>query len=346
MSANICNAYNKDSFYSVRQKAWHGLGTIVENYQTSSEVIVGAGLDYTVEKRPKKAMDNFGDFTLEMPGCYATVRTDNQSVLGEVKEKFTIIQNIDAFKFFDDIVKGEGIKYETAGALGNGETIFVSAKLPSYIKIGNNDICEQYLFLTNSHDGTKAVTMGFTPIRIVCNNTLMASLRGCQNKYKIYHTENAQLAMQEAAKFMGITNTLSGLLENAFNVFAKVRIDDVQLKKLVMLAMAPTDLKAEDIVTGNIEKASTYFTNVVDRIMTYNYEAPSQQLETTKGTVFGAMNAVTGYFQNVMSFENKSQKRSAADRQLDAMLFGNTATKTQKMFELCADASKSTMFLN
>lgn len=82
---------------------------------------------------------------------------------------YLIVQNAEAFEFFDAIVgNGNGIQYETAGALGNGERIFITAKLPDYIRVGNgDDVVEKYIFLTTSHDGSGSITAAFTPIRIV-----------------------------------------------------------------------------------------------------------------------------------------------------------------------------------
>jgi phage/plasmid-like protein (TIGR03299 family) len=102
--------------------------------------------------------------------------------------------------FFDAIVGGGGILYETAGALGKGERIFIIAKLPDYINVGNNDLIEQYLFFTTSHDGSGSITAAFTPVRIVCNNTLNAALRKQSNSIKIRHTVNAKERLEEAHK--------------------------------------------------------------------------------------------------------------------------------------------------
>ena len=85
-----------------------------------------------------------------------------------VGKDYQVVQNRDAFSFFDSIVEGEGILYETAGALGKGERLFVTAKLPNYIWVGNDDLIEKYLFLTTSHDGFGAITAAFTPVRLVC----------------------------------------------------------------------------------------------------------------------------------------------------------------------------------
>lgn len=144
-----------------------------------------------------------------------------------VGRDYEVVQNTEAFNFFDAIVEGEGIQYETAGALGNGERIFITAKLPGYIKVGSDDLIEKYLFLTTSYDGFGSITAAFTPVRTVCQNTLNAALRNCSNRIKISHTQNAKEHLQEAHKVMGISNKLSNELEAIFNHWSKVPITDV-----------------------------------------------------------------------------------------------------------------------
>jgi hypothetical protein len=121
----------KHSFMSVKEKAWHGLGTIIEIYPTSAEAIKYAQLDYTVEKRPLFTYDtenHTGDPEtellipeIEVPDFFATIRTDTEQLLGVVGKDYQVVQNVDAFAFFDSIVGGkDGVLYETCGALGNG----------------------------------------------------------------------------------------------------------------------------------------------------------------------------------------------------------------------------------
>ncbi|SEO99124.1 phage/plasmid-like protein TIGR03299 [Mucilaginibacter gossypiicola] len=228
----------KTSFFSVKQKAWHGLGLIVADHPTSAEAIRFAGLDYTVEKRPLFTNVLANDLTdgedfgkIAVPNFYATVRNDNNSVLGVVGKDYEVVQNADAFQFFDAIVGGgSGIQYETAGALGNGERVFITAKLPDYIKVGRADLIEQYLFLTTSHDGFGSISAAFTPIRIVCNNTLNAALRNQTGAIKIRHTASANDRLKQAHTLMGISNTMATELEELFNYWTKVRITDKQVK--------------------------------------------------------------------------------------------------------------------
>ena len=216
---NFNEIMGRYSFFSVKQKAWHDLGQIVEQYPTSAEAIKHAGLDYDVIKKPLFTKGSnitetasgiiIGNSELEVPNYFANIRSDTNSVLGVVGKDYHIVQNRDAFEFFDAIVgDGDGILYETTGALGNGERIFITAKLPDYIRVGNgDDVTEKYIFLTTSHDGSGSITAAFTPIRIVCQNTFNASLRNMSNVVRIRHTSGAKERLQNAHKVMGLADT-------------------------------------------------------------------------------------------------------------------------------------------
>lgn len=329
----------KHSFFSVKEKAWHGLGQIVQEYPSSAEAIRFAGLDYTVEKRKLFTYDTENQNgnpnvdliipEIEVPNYLATVRTDTEQVLGVVGKDYEVVQNVDAFSFFDAIVGGDGIQYETAGALGKGERIFITAKLPYYIKVGREDLIEQYLFLTTSHDGFGSITAAFTPVRIVCNNTLNAALRNHSNAIKIRHTVNAKERLETAHKVLGISNQLSRELEEIFNRWSTVRVYDHQIKKLIQLAMVPNKETYQNLQQGKENEVSTYFKKVCEEVQEYAWSNPTQQMETTKGTLYGAYNAITGYFQNIRTYKNSEAK-------LKSMLLGGTAQlRTQKAFDLC-----------
>jgi phage/plasmid-like protein (TIGR03299 family) len=331
----------KHSFFSVKEKPWHGLGQIVQDYPTSSEAIKHAGLDYTVEKRKLFTFDNGNKHAnldtdiiipeVEVPGYFATMRTDTEQVLGVVGKDYEVVQNKDAFSFFDAIVGGDGIQYETAGALGKGERVFITAKLPGYIKVGREDLMEQYLFLTTSHDGYGSITAAFTPIRIVCNNTLNAALRNHTNAIKIRHTANAKERLEQAHRVMGISNQLAVQLETVFNAWTKVKITDPELHKLIQLAMVPNKEVLDKINKGQWDELSTCFNNICNSTYEYAMTSPTQQTNTTRGTLFGAYNAVTGYFQNVRSHRDDESK-------LKSLLCGGTAQlKAQRAFNLCMD---------
>lgn len=338
---NFNEKTGKHSFFSVKEKAWHGLGQIVADYPNSADAIKYAGLDYTVEKRPLFTYDtenHHGDPDsdiiipeIDVPNYFATIRTDTEQVLGVVGNDYEVVQNITAFSFFDQIVGGhDGILYETAGALGNGEKIFITAKLPGYIRVGSDDLIEKYLFLTTSHDGFGSITAAFTPVRIVCNNTLNAALSNMTNVIKIRHTASVQDKLKEAHKIMGISNGLSDELNGIFNRWARVRITDQAVLKLIQQAMAPSKEVLQNVLNGKDDEHSTYFKNVCQEICEYAFSNHTQQTETTKGTLFGAYNAVTGYFQNVKNYKDDEIKTKS-------ILFGGGLGKSQNAFRLCTE---------
>ncbi len=334
----------KHSFFSVKEKAWHNLGQIISDYPTSGEAIKHAGLNYHVEKRPLFTYDT-GNYIadpdtdiiiaeIEVPDFYATVRTDTDEVLGVVGNDYEVIQNVNAFDFFDAIVGGkDGILYETAGALGKGERIFITAKLPDYIRIGRDDLIEQYLFLTTSHDGYGSITAAFTPIRIVCQNTLNAALRNHSSSIKIRHTASAVDRLKQAHQLLGVTNLLANELEEVFNNWSKIRITDNAVKRLIQVAMAPNKEVLQNLQSGKLDELSTNYNNMVSSVMEYALTNPTQQEVTTKGTLFGAYNAVTGYFQNVRNYKDDESK-------FKSIMYGTGLQRSQTAFDLCKEFSK------
>jgi len=334
----------KHSFFSVKEKAWHNLGQIISDYPTSAEAIKHAGLNYQVEKRPLFTYDTekyTGDPDtdiiipeIEVPDFYATIRTDTDEVLGVVGNDYEVVQNVNAFDFFDAIVGGkDGILYETAGALGKGERIFITAKLPHYIRIGRDDLIEQYLFLTTSHDGYGSITAAFTPIRIVCQNTLNAALNNHSHSIKIRHTASAVDRLKQAHQLLGVTNLLSNELEEVFNSWSKIRITDNAVKRLIQVAMAPNKEVLQNLQNGKLDELSTNYNNMVSSVMEYALTNPTQQEVTTKSTLFGAYNAVTGYFQNVRNYKDDESK-------FKSIMYGTGLQRSQTAFDLCTQFAK------
>ena len=323
---NFNDKTGKHSFFSVKEKAWHGLGQIVQDYPTSKEALQFAGLDFEVVKMPN--IHRIADGTeIVSQSSFFTYRTDTGAILGDkLGTDYNIVQNVDAFSFFDAIVGGDGMQYETAGALGKGEKIFITAKLPGYIKVGNDDYIEKYLFLTTSHDGSGSITAAFTPVRIVCQNTLNAALHNSSNTIKLRHTASVQDRLKEAHKLMGISNGLANEMEAIFNQWTKVKITDKQVMQLIQQAMAPSKEVLKNIRDG--KELSTAFTNICDNAFLYAMSSPTQQTNTTKGTLFGAYNAITGYFQNVKDFKDNEVK-------VQSVLFGTGLLRTQAAFDLC-----------
>lgn len=187
MSANV-----ESMFYAGREKPWHGLGTQVEEAPTSADALRLAGLDWTVQRKPiqvcgGRKVDNF----------FANVRSSDGAVLGVVSDRYQVVQNAEAFAFTDALIGGEGqVHYETAGSLMGGRKIWLLAKLPDTEIVG--DKTEPYLCFSNTHDGSGAIRVCMTPIRVVCNNTLNIALNGAKRAWSVRHTGDIQAKLQEA----------------------------------------------------------------------------------------------------------------------------------------------------
>jgi len=215
-----------------------------------------------------------------------------------------------------------------------GERIFITAKLPDYIRVGRVDCIEKYLFLTSSHDGFGSITASFTPVRVCCQNTLNAALKNHTNSIKIRHTASAQERLKQAHQLLGITNQLANELEEVFNHWSKVRITDRQVKRLVQMAMAPNKETLNNLKTNKQDEFSSAYTNIVNNVLEYALASPTQQEVSTKGTVFGAYNAVTGYFQNVRNYKDDESK-------FKSIMYGTGLQRSQTAFDLCSSFAKN-----
>lgn len=321
---NINQETGKASFFTVKEKAWHGLGTIVKECPNSREAIKLAGLDFDVEQEDVYAHINEKEEII--PNKYVNFRKDTGDIFGIVGSKYTVVQNRDAFEFFDAIV-GEGAAiFETAGCLDKGQTIFITAKLPKdLVVLDKKDLIEQYIFLTSSHDGSGSIIAAFTPVRIVCNNTLNAALKQMTNKVAIRHTASAVERLKQAHTLMGITHKVSEELGKIFKAMSKKKITDKQLLEYIKRSLAPR----KEILTklDAAQEMSARFNNMTEECYVYATTSPTQQTPSCKGTVFGAYNAITGYYQNVKGFENSNDK-------LSSIMFGTGFNRSQKAFDL------------
>jgi phage/plasmid-like protein (TIGR03299 family) len=327
--------FNKEkqtvSFATAKTAAWHNLGQLVEQAMTTEQAIQLANLDFTVEKVPTYI--KVGKTDILVPESYANVRTDNNAILGTVGEKYSILQNKDAFKFFDPILdQGEAI-IETAGALGNGERIFITAKLPAHISIlGKNDPIDQYLLITTSHDGKSATTVMFTPVRVVCNNTLNIALSGSkapENRVTIKHTENQIKRLEYSHKILGIQNSYRIELEELFYKMADTKITEHDYESIIVQGLSDKSQMVKDYYDNDV-KTSTRFKNNVNLVMEYAFTHPTQIMPSTNKTLFGAYNAVTGWYQNEAEWKTDDDKMKSI---IDSN--GRVNLKQQQTFEAC-----------
>jgi phage/plasmid-like protein (TIGR03299 family) len=299
-------------FTNVAPSPWNKLGTELTNLATAREAIEAAGLNYTVVKKPLKEVLEL-DHTTHDSDRWATVRTDTGEVLGIVGDSYEPIQNRDAFTFFDNLVRTDEAIYDTAGALGHGENIWILAKLPGFVQVRGKDIVNKYLLLSNSHDGSSPVRVKLTPVRVVCNNTLSAAFQGA-GEVRIPPSSTAPKDLEQALSLLGLSNTLYGQLEVTFKRMALKKITEKQLLDYV-----------KALVPDNEEDADKASAQQIQATCLDLYES-GQGAELARGTLWGAFNCVTEYT------DHKMEKNP--DSRLASIWFGRGARLKLKAFHL------------
>ena len=187
------------------------------------------GLDWQVEKRPlftpRRSKNDFA----EVPGFSAVVRKDKRRVLGVVGKTWQPLQNQEAFAFFDPFIEAGVAEYHTAGSLKEGQYVWVLAKLRADpMTVVKGDELEKFLLLSNSHDGKAAIKVGFTPVRVVCWNTLtMAESDNASPFLRIYHRGNLKQTMAKVQEVVNITHrTFEATLEQ-YRFLAKRQVRNI-----------------------------------------------------------------------------------------------------------------------
>lgn len=204
-----------ETMFSVREKPWHGLGTVVSEAPDSYHALRYAGLDWNVRQQEVYTQDRF-----IIPGYKANVRDRDLAILGIVSDKYRVVQNEEAFAFTDDLLD-DGVRYETAGALQGGRKVWILARMPEKYEILGDKV-EPYFLLMNSHDGSSGFTVAMTPVRVVCNNTLNLALKNAPRIWTSRHTTNVLSRMTEAQEtFIKVRDYLDALDEEAEALAAK-----------------------------------------------------------------------------------------------------------------------------
>lgn len=243
-----------ESMFSVKERPWHGLGTILTEAPSIQEGIIYAGLDWEVKTEKLKT-----ETGIDVTTKNAVVRQDNQSILGVVGNQYKPLQNKDAFNFFEPFIENNMATLETAGSLYNGAIVFILAKINSdNIVVNDEDQIEKYILLSNSHDGSQALRIGYTPIRVVCNNTLqMATTSDKSQLIRLTHRKDIISNMEDLRATMDLINQQFIATEEQYKELAKKDINGLDLHRYVRKVFSQKKLEAlldeekqEELETG------------------------------------------------------------------------------------------------
>ena len=249
-------AANVESMFYTREKPWHGLGVQVQEAPTSEKALWLAGLDWKVLQK-----DIYTEGRIKVTGYKANVRDSDGQVLGVVTDRYKVIQNEEAFAFTDALL-GKGVRYETAGSLQKGKKVWMLARLPKEYIISGERI-SPYLVFSNTHDGSGAVRVAVTPIRVVCNNTLNLALDTARRSWSMIHTGNISGKIQEAADTLFRAEEYMDKLGKEIEDLRGVEITDQQVKEYIEILLPmekePTPAQARNMIRLRTDMKQRYY---------------------------------------------------------------------------------------
>ena len=298
---------------------WHGFGTPMLEEQPLDVWRTAAGLDWEVDEVPVGWNDPWfkggetGDFNV-IPNKKALLRSDNQFPLSVVSNRYKVVQPKEIIEFFESVIKENGFKMSTAGALRDGKRIWAMADTGEGFQINSGDQVGAHLLLATAYDGTFATTAQFTSIRVVCNNTLGFSLdRGGEGGIvKIPHTQDFN--QWDVKADLGFDSSWSNFKKNIFQL-SQHSVTKREALEYFLTVMGVTEDEAAD---------GKQLSNVKKLISLYE-SGPGSKLPSSHNTLWGALNAVTFLTDHCRASKNQGNR-------FDSASFGGGAQLKRKAF--------------
>ena len=291
MAHMIDQSNNRDNMAYVGKVPWHGLGQKLDPDQDIEQWKIAAGMAWHIQKRPimygvKDAAGVIQPKPIE--GQFAHVRSDNDAYLGQGSKQFELLQPGDALEFFRDLVDDSDFSLETAGCLRGGQQFWALARCNKSIVIDDTDRLNAYLLLATANDGSMSTVADFTTVRVVCNNTLTMAVGG--------NGQRAKIKVPHSRKFdHNAVKSELGLIDDRMATFA---LEADQLAKRPLTRDEAVDFFLGLYATYNDEGEITNertVNSVMPKLLNAYNRGPGSNLETARGTAWGAVNAVTNY---------------------------------------------------
>lgn len=321
-------AHEVESMIFKGETPWHGLGTQIGEEVGFKEAFDLSGLNWKVETRPlfRQNGEAYEDVNEH---AKVVVRTTDNRILGVVGPRWTPLQNEDAFGIFEPMIESKLMKIETAGSLRMGERVWVLCSLnldPSVIVPG--DEVRKFALLSNGHDGKLAVRFGFTPIRVVCANTLaLAHGDEASNLIRVRHHKFVKQNVEKLREVMNLANQQFETTAEGFRDLARRQINAEDLAKYVKVVFDMDETEENGIVT-----MATRTKNKLDEITKLFEAGKGNSQEGVRGTWWAAYNAVAEYL-------SYGAGRNA-DNRMDSLWFGVNGNKNQLALKLALALSQ------
>lgn len=290
-----------------RVTPWAGMGNEITEAPNSAEAIKLAGLDWEVKQQPSFIMI---DDKPVKTGDIINYRDSDNSILGTVKDRYQVVQNHEAFEFTDALIENGDARYETAGSLFGGKVVWMLAKLPSDSVLG--DEMDRFLLFSNSHDGSRAVTVTTTNIRVWCSNTLNMALANAKRKWTFVHKGDMDSKLDEAKKSLILADSYNEEFKKQAEKLATKKVSVEQARK-ILDAMFP--LPNEDISKTKLSHMVQLRENF---IKCYN----ADDIADYKGTAWGMVNAFSDMIYH--GGATLRQTKGYEENRLASVISGNT----------------------
>lgn len=329
----------KGQMFSVRELPWHKLGIVVNEAPTVEEAIKLAGLDWEVGLHKQWYFD--GKMLVEnLTQCQTQTvyRKTDGKVLGEVGPKWHPLQNIEAFKWFDPFLASGQASLETAGCLNEGRRVWVMAKINrDDCRIVGDDKIRKYIMLSNSHDGTQAIRVGYTPQRVVCSNTLaMAHGSKASALLKVKHTKSLNETMDKIRDIMNVADAAFEATAEQYRFLTTKGIVASDLKKYVDLVFKKDSEESEEDDQEETEKRSLKEDDarlMINKIIPHFENGRGADLPGVKGTLWGALNSISSF----LTWE----RCRTQDARLDNLWFGESVKINKKALDVAVKMAKT-----
>lgn len=290
-------AHNVETMAYAGEVPWHGLGVEVLNDLTPVQMMDKAGLNWTVEKQPM-FFRHAGDLQA-VPGKQVLVRNTDGKVLDVVGKGWEPVQNAEAFDFFNEFVMNGDMKMHTAGSLQEGKLTWALAKVNDGFELFNGDSVESYLMFSNPHKFGSSITVSFTPIRVVCNNTLNMALQGANGK-GVRVTHRTAFDADAVKQLLGVATEQLTTYKEAAEFLGSKRYTEETLTEFMKQVFPNTNTKAKD--PNAISKTAKNALEVI-------HTQPGSKF--AEGSWWQAFNAVTYTTDHVIGRSNDARMQSA-----------------------------------
>jgi phage/plasmid-like protein (TIGR03299 family) len=272
------------SFVSYREVAWHGLGTVIEHEATTREMLELANLhdwDIQVNDVPlaedETSAKTFYKVTRRDPSDHS-----KRNVLGVVGERYSVLQNEELFDFGDMLL--DGGRWETAGSIKNGTQVFGSLALERETVLdptGVSDRVNNYLLVSTGHDGSLAVQVSVTPVRVVCANTLGFALSNVKQSFRLRHTQSLTGRVAQAREALELAGQYIDEFDKSMSLLIQAEMTRDQFDSMITLAYP----KPEADVRGSMAKWETKRETLFDLL-----DSPTNR--DIANTYWGGLNAM------------------------------------------------------